>query len=147
MTITTASFRGSCHCGGLSLEFSACRPAADLRPRACDCSFCCKHGAAYLSDPAGALSIVESESGSRREYRQGSENARFQVCAHCGVLVAVVFEHEGRLYGAVNARCLDGDVRFGEPVPVSPQRLSPEEKIARWLQAWVPDVTVTSARG
>lgn len=140
------TLQGSCHCARLALRYETAQPPVDTPPRACDCSFCRKHGAAYLSDPAGALSIVESESGSRREYRQGSENARFQVCAHCGVLVAVVFEHEGRLYGAVNARCLDGDARFGEPVPVSPQRLSPEEKIARWQQAWVPDVTVTSAR-
>lgn len=139
-------FRGSCHCGRLGLEFSTRRAAIDFQPRACDCSFCCKHGAAYVSDPEGALSIRENGPGGRREYRQGSETARFQVCGHCGVLVAVVFEHEGRRYGAANARCLDGDPGFGESVPVSPQRLSAEEKIARWLQAWVPDVALTSGR-
>ena len=141
----TTLFHGSCHCGRLNLEFSTRLHATDLRPRACDCSFCRKHGAAYISDPRGALSIRGIDADGRREYRQGSENARFQLCAYCGVLVAVVFEHEGRLYGAANARCLDGDPEFGESVPASPQRLSPEEKIARWLQAWVPNVTVTSA--
>jgi len=138
------TFRGSCHCGRLSLEFTTRMPAADFHPRACDCSFCCKHGAAYVSDPEGWLSIRENEAGSRREYRQGAEIARFQVCGHCGVLIAVVFEHEGRRYGAVNARCLDGHSGFGESVLASPQRLNAEEKIARWRQAWVPDVTVTS---
>jgi hypothetical protein len=34
---------------------------------------------------------------------------------------------------------------FGASVPASPQRLSPEEKISRWLQVWVPDVQFTGA--
>lgn len=140
------TLQGSCHCGRLALRYETAQAPAATSPRACDCSFCRKHGAAYLSDPNGALSIFEGESGSRCEYRQGSENARFQVCTHCGVLVAVLFEHEGRLYGAINARCLNGDARFANDVDVSPQRLSAEAKIARWLQAWIPDVSVTSAR-
>lgn len=142
----TRTYRGSCHCGRLQLAFSTCLSAAGFSPRVCDCSFCRKHGAAYVSDPEGALSLHENEAGSRREYRQGSETAQFQVCGHCGVLIAVVFEHGGRRYGAVNARCLDGDPHFGESVPASPQRLSAEEKMARWLQVWVPDVTMTSVR-
>lgn len=140
------SLQGSCHCAGLTLRYDTDQTPSATRPRACDCAFCRKHGAAYLSDPAGALSIAEHGAGSRREYRQGSENARFQVCGRCGVLVAVLFERDGRTYGAVNVRCLDGDPGFDETVDVSPQRLSAEEKIARWLQAWIPDVTVTSAR-
>jgi len=142
----TRTYRGSCHCGRLKLAFSTCLPAAGFSPRVCDCSFCRKHGAAYISDREGGLSLHENEAGSRREYRQGSETAQFQVCGHCGVLIAVVFEHEGRRYGAVNARCLDGDPKFGEAVTASPQRLSAEEKMARWLQVWVPDVTMTSVR-
>ena len=139
------SLRGGCHCARLTLRYETVLAPAATHPRACDCSFCRKHGAAYLSDPDGALSIAEHEPGSRREYRQGSENARFQVCAHCGVLVAVVFEHDGRLYGAVNAQCLDGDPGFAGRVDVSPQQLSAEAKIARWRQAWIADVTMTSA--
>jgi len=143
--MSTHSLHGSCHCARLTLRYETAQSPADTHPRACDCSFCRKHGAAYLSDPAGSLSLIEREPGSRREYRQGSENARFQVCGHCGALVAVLFEHEGRRYGAVNALCIDGDPGFGEFVAVSPQKLNPDEKIARWLQAWVPDVAVTSA--
>ncbi|HJR75010.1 MAG TPA: aldehyde-activating protein [Luteimonas sp.] len=140
------SLQGSCHCARLTLRYDTDQTPSATHPRACDCTFCRKHGAAYLSDPAGALSIEEHVAGSRREYRQGSENARFQVCGHCGVLIAVVFEQEGRLFGAVNAKCLDGDPGFAETVDVSPQRLSADDKIARWLQAWIPDVAVTSAR-
>jgi hypothetical protein len=78
-----------------------------------------------------------------RSYRQGSEVARFQLCSECGVLVAVTFEHNGCLYGAVNATCLDGSAILGAAVSASPQLLSSEAKVARWLQAWVPDVQLT----
>jgi hypothetical protein len=59
--------------------------------------------------------------------------------------VAVTFEHAGRLYGAVNAACLDGDSGLGASIPASPQGLSPEQKVARWLQVWVPDVQLSPA--
>ena len=41
-----AALAGSCHCG-------ASRPAAELQARACQCSFCTRHGAMTVSDPAG----------------------------------------------------------------------------------------------
>lgn len=138
-TKNTTTLHGSCHCGRLRIEFSTNQDPADFTPRACDCSFCRKHGAAYVSDPAGRLSVSTRE-GALRKYRQGSDSADFLVCGECGVLVAVIFEHDGRIHGAVNAGCLDGDTGFMAPVPASPQTLSAEEKISRWLKLWIPDV-------
>lgn len=131
---------GSCHCGCIGVEFSTGQVPATVSPRVCDCSFCQKHGAAYISDPTGKLSLIIANPGVLRTYRQGSEVARFQLCGECGVLVAVVFEDGGRVYGAVNATCLDGSVILGAAVSASPRLLSSETKVARWLQAWVPDV-------
>lgn len=139
------TLRGSCHCGRLRVEFSTGQDAADIVPRACDCSFCRKHGAAYVSDPSGRMSITENEPGAMREYRQGSNAAQFLLCAHCGVLVAVVFEYEARLYGVANAGCLDGHAGLANPVPASPEALGPEEKISRWLKLWVPDVHLATS--
>lgn len=103
------------------------------------------HGAAYVSDPAGGLSISENEPGALRVYRQGSRRAQFLLCANCGVLVAVVMEEAARLYGAANAACMDGRQAFAPPVPVSPQLLGPAEKVSRWQQAWVADVLLVKA--
>ncbi|WP_250627294.1 GFA family protein [Pinirhizobacter soli] len=141
----TQVLRGSCHCGQLGLEFSTAREITGISPRACDCSFCQMHGAAYVSDPAGRLSVFENEAGALRFYRQGSKRAQFLLCANCGVLVAVVMEEAGRLYGAANAACIDGRQAFAAPVPVSPQLLGPDEKVSRWQQAWVADVLVVKA--
>lgn len=137
--------RGSCHCGKLGLELSTATELSQISPRACDCSFCQMHGAAYVSDPAGRLSVFENEPDALRVYRQGSKRAQFLMCANCGVLVAVVMEEAGRLYGAANAACLAGHQAFAAPAPVSPQLLGPDEKVTRWQQAWVADVLVVRA--
>lgn len=131
---------GGCHCGAVRLTYKTALAVADTAPRACDCSYCRAHGAAYLSDPAGRLRIRVSGDDALQSYRQGSETALFRMCARCGVLVAVTYEQDGREYAAVNVGCLDDRDAFAAPVEVSPQRLSREEKIDRWTQVWVPEV-------
>ena len=111
-----------------------------MKPRACDCSFCQKHGAAYVSDPAGRLCISVETADALRRYRQGSNAAEFLFCGHCGILVAVIFEHAAGTYGAVNARCLDAAARLGQSVSASPQQLSAGDKVDRWLRLWIPNV-------
>jgi hypothetical protein len=98
-----------------------------------------------VSDPSGSLRIAVAEPDALVSYRQGSKEARFRLCGHCGVLVAVTFEHQGNTYGAVNVGCLEKRSLFGASVPASPQQLSPEEKVTRWLQVWVPRVQVEGA--
>jgi hypothetical protein len=138
-------FRGGCHCGQLRVAFSTALDPASITPRACDCSFCQKHGAAYVSDPAGQLSVIMQSSDALRRYQQGSNTAEFLLCNRCGVLVAVVFEHNARIYGAVNAPSLEGSTGFGRAVPASPQLLARDEKVARWSQLWVPDVELLTS--
>lgn len=88
---------------------------------------------------------MSSSQGALRKYRQGSNAADFLICAHCGVLVAVTYEHNSRIYGAVNIGCLDGPNGLGSSAPASPQALSQEEKISRWLQLWVPGVQMVTS--
>ena len=130
---------GGCHCGKVRVELTTSIRPADFRPRACDCSFCTKHGAAYVSDPDGRLRVTGSEM--LAEYRQGSGTARMLLCRGCGVLVAAVLEEDGRRYGTVNAKCLEG-VAFGEPQAVSPQTLGVDDKKARWRRLWTPNVEI-----
>ncbi|NYE29656.1 hypothetical protein HDE78_002622 [Rhodanobacter sp. K2T2] len=142
---STFSLSGGCHCGQLHLSFSTALDPASIVPRACDCSFCEKHGAAYVSDPAGQLSVTALSSDALRRYRQGSNTADFLLCAQCGVLIAVVFENDARLYATVNARCLAQPTGFGMTTPASPQWLGPGEKVARWSQLWIPDVSLVTS--
>lgn len=75
-------------------------------------------------------------------YRQGSGQAEFLVCAECGVLVGVIHAPAGRLYGAVNARAVEGGIEFGPEQAVSPKKLSPAEKAGRWQDVWFSEVSI-----
>ncbi len=132
---------GACHCGNLRLELTLTRAAGEYNPRACDCDFCTRHAAAWLSDPQGALRIRIQDSAKTARYRQGNELAEFLLCTHCGSLAAVLYKNDaGALFAAVNARTLDGGQDFGAAQPVSPKQLSGDAKIKRWQEVWFAKV-------
>lgn len=135
---------GGCHCGNLRLQLQLTRPPDTYHPRACDCDFCRKHGAAYVSDPQGSLLIRISDERQAGKYHQGSGQAELLLCRNCGVLVGAVYRAEGRLYAAVNATVLDGAARFGAPQPVSPKSLSDRDKAQRWREIWFSEVSVVT---
>ncbi len=111
-------------------------------PRACDCDFCHKHKAAYLSDRNGKLKIYVKNEVDLSKYQQGNRIANFLICKKCGVLVGVYSEKEGRLYAAVNSNAVDGRTNFGQETVVSPKKLSANEKIQRWQDNWFSDVKI-----
>ena len=133
--------KGGCHCGNIKVEVGLSRPPGAYNPRACDCDFCMKHGAAYLSDRDGALRIRIKDARLLSKYRQGSGQAEFLVCANCGVLVAVSYKDAGRTVAAVNSQAIEG-VRFGEKTTASPKKLGPEDKTKRWKDLWFQDVSL-----
>jgi hypothetical protein len=144
MTAKLPALEGGCHCGAVTLALSTALLPAATAPRACDCSFCRAHGAAWLSDPAAQLVIHAHRPDRLRRYRQGSGFAKFLLCSDCGVLVAAVFEEEHRRFAAVNVVCLDARDTFAPVVATSPQSLSPDEKTDRWRRLWIPDVQLMS---
>ena len=139
-----SDLKGGCHCGNIAANIELSRAAGAYHPRTCDCDFCRKHGASYLSDPRGSVRILIKDEQSIGKYRQGSELADFLYCKNCGVLVAALYENEGRLYAAVNAAAVAARADFAEARPVSPKSLSGTEKAQRWQDAWFADVTVVT---
>lgn len=137
---TQQVIEGRCHCGSLSVAAALAGAPESYRPRACDCDFCRKHGASYLSDPEGRLRLVVSDPAAISRYRQGSGQADMLFCGHCGVLVGACYREDQRLYGAVNTRIFTAV--FGDEVAVSPQQLAPGEKTLRWADLWFPDVVI-----
>jgi hypothetical protein len=135
---------GGCYCGNLVLEMRLTQRPEWLKPRACDCDFCRKHAAAYVSDPDGSLVVRIHDETKARKTRQGSGMAEFLLCGECGVLVGAFYQSGVSLYAAVNAMSLDPAVGFGVEQAVSPKRLSTAEKTRRWSEVWFSDVTVVS---
>ncbi|WP_095198731.1 hypothetical protein [Mesorhizobium carmichaelinearum] len=48
---------GGCHCGNIGLRFSTELDPSQIEVRACQCSFCIKHGSRAVADPDGRLTI------------------------------------------------------------------------------------------
>jgi hypothetical protein len=133
---------GGCHCGNIRIEAGLTRPPDSYQPRACDCDFCTKHRAAYLSDPQGSLLIRVRDEQQCGRYALGSGQAELLFCRNCGVLVSPLYRDGGRIYGAVNVNVVDAAAAFGQPLRVSPQQLSAGDKVKRWKEFWFSDVTL-----
>jgi hypothetical protein len=50
--------RGSCHCGNITLQLEWTPEPTEIPARACNCSFCTKHGGVWTSCPTGALTVT-----------------------------------------------------------------------------------------
>jgi hypothetical protein len=136
--------QGGCHCGNVRFEAQLTLPLESYRPRACDCDFCRKHAAAYVSDPHGSLALVIRDPSGLTRYRQGNGLAEMLICGRCGTLLGALYEGGEGVCGVINARVVDPPNRFGALQPVSPRTLSAAEKTHRWQQLWFPNVSVRS---
>jgi len=136
---------GGCHCGNMLVDLELARAPDTYHPRACDCDFCRQHGAAYVSDPQGSVTIHIKNQQLSGRYHQGSGQAEFLFCGNCGVLVGVLYRHDGRLFAAVNAKAVNGGQDFGAEQCVSPKSLSASEKVKRWQEVWFSSVSIVTA--
>lgn len=131
---------GGCRCGKVSLEVNLTSEPKRYNPRACDCSFCREHDAAYVSDPNGSV-VVQTGAMSNLEFvRQGNKLAEFIFCAVCKQLLGVRWHQRG----SVNARGLFDKASFGKEISASPKHLSAKQKTTRWGELWFPEFVVVT---
>ena len=139
---------GGCHCGALRLSFVT-RDADALRPRACQCTFCRKHGACTVSDPEGRARVILRAPEALARYRFGRRSADFFLCARCGVYLGAHVEDEGGAWMTASVNALDaragGPSVRAEPTPVTYDDESDEERLARRKARWTPADVVTIA--
>jgi len=100
------------------------------------------HGAAYVSDPKGSLSLRIKAAGDRGSYRQGSGQADLVYCRQCGVLVGALYADAGQIYATINSRIIEGPTPFGAEQTASPKALSGEQKAGRWRDIWFRNVSI-----
>ncbi len=136
--------KGSCHCGNILVDLELPKTPHSYAPRACDCDFCRKHDAAYVSDPQGSVVVWIGDGSLRGSYRQGSGQVEFLSCSNCGVLIGAFYSNGGQLYAAVNTRSVRGENIFAAEQKVSPRLLSADEKTARWRSMWFGNVSIVA---
>jgi len=131
-----------CHCGNISAKVTLSSDLSAYTPRACDCDFCIKNGAAYISDPKGALTVNIKNSDDTSLYKMGERLVELLICKNCGVLVSVSYSDNGKVLAGLNSKTLVNRDSLAPPQVASPKLLSSSEKIERWTQLWFSDVTI-----
>jgi hypothetical protein len=136
---TGDEIRGQCHCGRVQVRASLSRPVEEIELRACQCSFCRRHGARTFADPNGRAVIETEKPQHLWRYRFALKTADYLVCGECGAYIGVLLESEGAALVTLNARGLDMDAfQNREAKPVSYEEEGFEERVRRRLTAWMP---------
>jgi hypothetical protein len=137
-------FLGKCQCGRVTVTFTTDN-AATLQPRACQCSFCRRHGSHTMSDPAGRI-VFRADRGAIDRYQFAMRSADFLMCANCGVYVGVVARIDGADYAAVNVVGSDiAELAARPAVKVYLDQETRAERDARRRRIWSPAQVIEAA--
>jgi hypothetical protein len=134
-------YQGGCHCGNLRIEFDTSLNPAEIELRACQCTFCRKHGSLAVTDPGGHLAIRATPAKNLARYAFGWRTADYLICKACGVYVAAVTTGESEPRGTAIVNCLDDRRQFtSAPIAVDYDAESRDQRMER-RRRWTP-VTV-----
>jgi hypothetical protein len=131
----TTTLCGGCHCGNIKVAFETVLDPKALPLRACQCSFCRRHGGVTTSDPAGRLVIEVGQPEQLLRYRFALGITDFLVCRTCGVYVAAVMAS----IGVLNVNVLDEREPFARPAqPMNYGTEGIADREARRAKVWMP---------
>jgi hypothetical protein len=140
-------FAGSCHCGNLEVTFATRTPPEDLVVRSCACSFCRRHAARCVSDPAGAVRILVHDPSLLIRYRFGLRTAEFLVCGRCGSYLGALMQAGGAAVATLNVNAFDPPHPFERAgVPMRYDGESEPARRARRTAGWTPVVAFEAPR-
>ncbi len=137
---------GRCHCGTLSFSLLWEPSPTEIPARACDCSFCTRHGGVWTANPKGTLQVVVQEPSRVSRYSFETQTAEFHICTRCGVVPVVTSRIDDRLYAVVNVNTFEGvDPALLRRAPVSFENEAPEVRLARRKRNWIANVEYSEA--
>jgi hypothetical protein len=143
---STNMLDGGCYCGNIKLKMFLPQVPSSYTARGCDCGFCLKQGASYISDPAGKLEIHVKDTSVLGRFRQdSSDNAEFLHCKRCAVLIGAIHQcpEDEKIIASVNRLAIEkAESLFPNVSSVSPRLLTKDQKVARWKEKWFQDVQI-----
>jgi hypothetical protein len=133
--------KGRCHCGNISFELAWEPAPAEIPARACDCSFCTRHGGVWTSYPCGSLVVSIADPALVSVYCFGTRTADFQICSRCGVVPVVTSLIEGHLYAVVNVNAFENvEPSLLRRAPATFQAEVEADRLARRRRNWISTV-------
>lgn len=135
--------QGRCHCGNIAFALDWLPTPIAIPARACDCSFCQKHGGVWTACADGRLRVTLNDTTRVSRYRFGTRTAEFLVCAVCGVPPVALSDIDGKAYAVVNVNCFEHvDPALVRPQPVSFGEEDSVTRLARRQRNWISQVEV-----
>lgn len=135
------TIRGKCHCGNISFALTWDPDPVEIPARACDCSFCVKHGGVWTSNPNGALRVLVKDPALVSIYAFGTKTADFHVCTRCGIVPVVTSRLDGRLYAVVSVNAFEGiDPAMLKRAGMDFEGEEEAARLARRKRNWIADV-------
>src|SRR6266851_10002428 len=137
---------GSCHCRNISFALTWDPEPTEIPARACDCSFCTKHGGVWTSYPTARLEVTVRDPLLVSQYAFATKTAEFHICTRCGTVPVVTSRIDGHLYAVVSVNAFEGVApSLLRPAPASFERESEEVRLARRTRNWIADVRFVEA--
>ena len=135
--------RGACHCRNIGYVLDWPDGAPQIPVRACDCTFCCKHGGSWTSHPDAALRVTIGDRSRVSVYRFGTATAEFHVCTTCGVVPFVTSTVQDHVYAVVNVNSFESlDPRALARAPAHFEGEESGARLARRARHWIPHVRI-----
>ncbi len=132
---------GSCHCGNISFKLAWEPEPLEIAARACDCSFCTKHGGVWASCRTGALKVYVADPSLVSKYSFCTKTALFHICSKCGIVPVVTSQIEGRIYAVVSVNAFEGlDDSLLKRSSASFEAEDEETRLARRQKNWIANV-------
>jgi len=140
--------RGSCHCRNITFALRWDPDPAEIPARACDCTFCMKHGGVWTSNPKGSLFVSIDDPAQVSEYAFGTKTALFHICTRCGIVPVVTSTIGDHLYAVVSVNAFENvDAALVRRAPVTFDEESHEARLARRARYWIGDVEFVKGQG
>jgi len=98
-----------------------------------------------VSDPGGSVTFRIAEPSKLRRYRFATRAADFLICGVCGVYIAAVLTSSKGQFATVNVNAIHGLHHVPEPMPVSYEAESREQREFRREQRWTPVAGVVAS--
>jgi len=132
---------GRCHCGNISFKLAWEPEPREIPARACDCSFCTKHGGVWTSCNTGSLKVHVADPSLVSRYSFGTKTAQFHICSKCGIVPVVTSMVEGNTYAVVSVNAFEGvDQSLLKRASASFEAEDEKARLSRRKKNWIANV-------
>jgi hypothetical protein len=132
---------GGCHCKNISFALHWEPEPSEIPARACDCSFCTKHGGVWTSCPTGRLEVAVRDPLLVSQYAFGTRTAEFHICSRCGIVPVVTSRIQGHLYAVASVNAFEGvPSSLLRRAAASFKEESEDVRLARRTRNWIANV-------